>query len=102
MSAEDLVKIRTETDEKYVKIEFELTENIIPAQIQEVLRVFPDVKGPKHLLISGRGPIWLYGALIHKYAHLVQSVAIYDPKQGGYVVVVSHSPEVKVGDLILA
>lgn len=47
----------------------------------------------------GRGPIWLYGFLVHFY-HPTVWVATYDPRLGGAVVVESHSPGVEPGDVI--
>ncbi|RLF82425.1 CRISPR-associated protein Csx3 [Thermococci archaeon] len=102
MTSQKLVKIQVEEDEKYIRLNFELTKNIYPTQLPEIINEFPDVQGRKILLLSGRGPIWLYCALIHKYAHLVSAVATYDPKIGGYVVVSSHALDVDVGEIILA
>lgn len=51
------------------------------------------------VVISGRGPLWLYGHLIHEL-HPTAWVACYDPRLGA-VVVASHSPRVRVGQVIL-
>jgi len=53
----------------------------------------------KGIVISGRGPIWLFGTLIHEF-HPAKWVACFDPRLGGGVVVQSHDPEVKVGDVV--
>uniref|UniRef100_A0A7C4H485 CRISPR-associated protein Csx3 n=1 Tax=Ignisphaera aggregans TaxID=334771 RepID=A0A7C4H485_9CREN len=50
--------------------------------------------------ITGRGPIWLYSAVVHTVAHLSKAVAIFDGVNKKYVVVVSHSQEYKVGDTL--
>jgi len=50
-------------------------------------------------VLSGRGPVWLYGFLVHFY-HPTSAVAIFDPRLGGAVVVESHNQDFKVGDLI--
>jgi CRISPR-associated protein Csx3 len=50
----------------------------------------PDVDGTKGVIISGRGPVWLYAALAHHY-HTTQWVATFDPRLGGAVVTSRHS-----------
>ncbi len=59
----------------------------------------PAVNGRKGVILSGRGPIWLYGFLVHYY-HPTVWVATYDPRLGGAVVVESHVPGVTPGDVI--
>ena len=54
------------------------------------------LKMNKGLVISGRGPVWLYGHLVHR-AHPFAWVAIYDPRLKGAVVIERHvidAPEV--------
>jgi len=41
------------------------------------------------LVLSGAGPIWLYGHLVH-LAHAWAFVAVHDPRLGGAVVVMRH------------
>ena len=53
----------------------------------------------KGVVLSGRGPIWLYGFLIHFY-HPTKFIATYDPRLEGAVVVESHGSKYKVGDII--
>lgn len=48
------------------------------------------------LVLSGRGPVWLFGWLVH-WAHPFAWVATFDPRLGGAVVVTRHvadGPEV--------
>ncbi len=52
------------------------------------------------LLITGRAPIWLYSFLTHYFCHIYQIVAIFDPKVKGYVIVSSHDPKYKEGDIL--
>jgi CRISPR-associated protein Csx3 len=52
----------------------------------------------KGVVITGRGPIWLYATLTH-LCHSFVWVATYDPRIGA-IVVQSHSKEVSVGDVI--
>jgi CRISPR-associated protein Csx3 len=51
------------------------------------------------VIISGRGPIWLYAYLVHEL-HPTAWVACYDPRLGA-VVVATHSDLVRIGDVIL-
>jgi len=51
------------------------------------------------VILSGRGPVWLFGFLIHFY-HPTLFVATYDPRIGGAIVVQSHSKKYKAGDII--
>jgi CRISPR-associated Csx3 family protein len=39
--------------------------------------------------ISGRAPIWMYGAIIHTVSHLARRVWAFDPKIG-FVTVCNH------------
>ena len=53
-------------------------------------------------LLKVNGPASLPVAMVlgHKLSHLFKAVACFDPKLDKYVVVISHSPEYSVGDLI--
>lgn len=55
--------------------------------------------GPLPVLISGRGPVWGYGMLIHP-AHPTPIVGTYDPRLGGYVVVATHDKKYALGQVI--
>jgi len=59
----------------------------------------PGAKPSEGVVLSGRGPNWLYPALAHRY-HYCKWVAIYDPRQEGAIVVATHDPNVPVGTLI--
>ena len=50
----------------------------------------PDVDGTGGVIISGRGPVWLYAALAHHY-HVTAWVGTFDPRLGGAVVTSRHS-----------
>lgn len=52
------------------------------------------------LVITGRAPIWRYGLALHKvHASRAAAVAFYDPRLGA-VVVASHSPRVREGQVV--
>lgn len=50
----------------------------------------PNVEGTKGVVISGRGPVWLYAALAHHY-HVAAWVGTFDPRLGGAVVTSRHN-----------
>ena len=85
-------------------IEFELQESEIltpdrlpeiAAQLREEIEV-GIYRSP--IFLSGRGPIWLYLCLTHEL-HPGHSVGGFDPRIG-YIVCVSHSPQLKVGTIL--
>jgi len=57
---------------------------------------------PGGTVIKINGPASLPVAVViaHAIAHLYETVAVFDPKLGKYVVSVAHSAQFKVGDLI--
>jgi len=88
------IKILSKED---ILLQIKLSRAITPADLANIK--FPKVGG-QGLIISGRAPIWLYCYVLHHYLHLFQYVAIYDPKQGGAVVIASHHPSYQVGQII--
>lgn len=50
------------------------------------------------VVIEGKGPIWLYGYLVHE-CHPAAWVSCFDPRLGG-VVVSTHSRQVAVGQVL--
>ncbi|XDE60675.1 CRISPR-associated ring nuclease Crn3/Csx3 [Arthrospira platensis BEA 1257B] len=73
-----ILSIELVTKDRLISPE-DLRDQNLPAHI--------DYKGG--IVISGRGPIWLYGYLIHEL-HPAAWVACYDPRLGA-VVVATHS-----------
>lgn len=49
------------------------------------------------IVIEGRGPIWLYGYLVHE-CHAAAWVGCYDPRLGA-IVVSTHTPKINVGQV---
>ena len=70
---------------------------LYPADLTQ-LQLPENIDPTKGIVLSGRGPLWLYGHLIHEL-HPTAWVACYDPRLGA-VVVASHSPLVRVGQVI--
>ncbi|MEM0094067.1 MAG: CRISPR-associated ring nuclease Crn3/Csx3 [Thermofilum sp.] len=73
-----------------------ITPDVLPQVVDTVYKAFVERKC-SIIKITGRGPIWLYSAVVHAVAHLTPAVAVYDAIGKRYIVVVSHSPEYKVG-----
>jgi CRISPR-associated protein Csx3 len=86
----------TEKDE-YTIIHFALESNISPEILGKLEP--PKVNGTKGVILSGRGPIWLYCYLFHYY-HPTKFIATFDPRIGGAIIVESHSQDYRVGEVI--
>lgn len=72
--------------------------SILTPEVLKVMRP-PMVNKAKGVLLSGRGPIWLYGALVHHY-HPTRFVMVYEPRGEVGIVVESHHPDYEVGDTV--
>ena len=59
----------------------------------------PEVDFRKGVVISGRAPVWLFAYLVHFY-HPATWVGTFDPRLGGAVIVASHTPGVRPGDVV--
>ncbi len=53
----------------------------------------------KGVILSGRGPIWLFARLIHHY-HPARWIAVHDPRIG-YIVIQSHCKERYEGEVLV-
>ncbi len=81
-----------------ILVEFEIEGGIVTPQ--EAFSVpLPEVPLNRGIVLSGRGPIWFYGRLIHHY-HPSRWIAVFDPRLEGAVVVASHWPTVKPGQIL--
>jgi len=88
----------TKVTEQYTLVEFTIPGNVLePATLVDLNP--PKVDGTKGVIISGRGPIWLYGYLCHTY-HPTAWVGFFDPRLGGAVVVQSHRQNIQVGQVL--
>ena len=97
--------IKTMSELKF-EIKEEADYNILSFEIEGVLSpenlsalTPPKVEGSKGVILSGRGPIWLYCFLTHFY-HPTKFIAAYDPRLGGAVVVESHSAKHQIGSVL--
>lgn len=76
-------------------------EGTLEAAILKQVKI-PSLGEATGVIIEGRGPIWLYGYLVHGF-HAAKWVATFDPRlgnNGAAVVVESHTKGVEPGDLI--
>lgn len=82
--------------ENYVILSFYIKESLKPSILYKISP--PKINTRKGLILNGRGPIWLYGFLIHFY-HSTPFLAVYDPRLGA-VIIESHTPQFKPGDVL--
>lgn len=93
----DEVKFKTIVREEYILVHFELRHIILPEILKKLTP--PKVDNRKGVVLSGRGPIWLYCFLTHFY-HPTKFIAVYDPRIGGGIIVETHTPSYSVGDML--
>lgn len=86
-----------------VVVDIMLSSGVItPEELTKVVEAVEKVApagGTEGIILSGRLPVWAYGALVH-YFHPRPWVATFDPRLGGGVVVMTHTNEVAVGDVV--
>lgn len=93
-----IVTFNTTEKVEYTLVEFNIQGGAMePSDLKQV--VPPQVDPRRGVIISGRGPVWLYSFLTHQY-HYVLWVATFDPRVGGGVVVATHTKKVQVGDVV--
>lgn len=56
--------------------------------------------GSELIIVSGRLPIWAAAAVIHTVGHARPAAGSFDPRLGGGVVAMSHTPDFRIGDLV--
>ncbi|MEM4204917.1 MAG: CRISPR-associated ring nuclease Crn3/Csx3 [Candidatus Methanomethylicaceae archaeon] len=85
-----------------VLVEINITRNggiLNPSELEELISKLPQAGGHEGVIISGRIPVWGYAAIVHHF-HPRPWVCTYEPRLGKGVVVMSHTPNYKIGDLI--
>ena len=90
-----MLEVKTKNNIKILEIKLE--RPIEPSELQNIK--LPEISG-EILVITGRSPIWLYCYLVHHYVHLFKVVATYDPKQNGAIIISSHTPKYRVGQIL--
>lgn len=60
----------------------------------------PEIPRGSVVVIGGRAPVWRYGMAFHRlHGSAAAAIAVYDPRLGA-VVVASHNPDWRVGQVI--
>lgn len=89
--------------DEFVLVEVSLGGPIAPGDLPELLASVQEAVGRSYfgrgVIISGRMPVWAYAALVHEF-HPARWVATFDPRLAGGVVVESHDPGVRVGEVV--
>ena len=91
------LKFNVKEEAEYSILSFEIKRVISPEDLAALNP--PKVDGSKGVILSGRGPIWLYCFFTHFY-HPTKFIATYDPRLDGAVVVESHSVEYVIGSVL--
>lgn len=91
------IKFDVLDEEEYSILSFEIEGVLSPEDLAALIP--PKVDGSKGVILSGRGPVWLYCFLTHFY-HPTKFIATYDPRLGGAVVVETHSVEYAIGSIL--
>lgn len=95
------IEFNMKENKDFVWVEFELKRELKPDDLKNISP--PDaVKGKfanKGIVLSGKGPVWLYGFLVHFY-HATKFVAVFEPRINAAVVVETHCVDYQVGDVI--
>lgn len=73
-------------------------DKIVPDAVAAIAALA--LPGGKGLKFNGAASLPVAMALAHAVAHLYGWVACFDPKLGRYVVVISHDPACRPGDLL--
>lgn len=84
-----------------VHMEFEkpLEPSDLPYVLEGIKSTMKYVEGDV-VILSGRGPIWLFVAVAHAFHGIIQHVATFDPKLQGAVIVMGHSRKFSLGQVI--
>jgi len=90
--------IKKHNDLQFVIVEFSIEGGVIePAELKEI--VPPQVPPKCGVVLSGRGPIWLFCFLAHHF-HPAAFIGSFDPRLGAAVITESHVKGIAPGDLI--
>ncbi|MCR4420902.1 MAG: CRISPR-associated ring nuclease Crn3/Csx3 [Exilispira sp.] len=97
----EVLRYNVKQNENKALIEFELTRNLEPEDLKSIKLPDPVKEGfsNKLVILSGRGPIWLYAFMVHHF-HPCKAIAIYDPRLDGAIVVESHNKEFSIGEVV--
>lgn len=91
------IKFNVKEEDEYSILSFEIEGVISPEDLDALTP--PKVNGSKGVILSGRGPIWIYCFLTHFY-HPTKFIATFDPRLGGAVIVETHSSAYVIGSIL--
>ncbi|HBB33997.1 MAG TPA: CRISPR-associated protein Csx3 [Cyanobacteria bacterium UBA8803] len=83
----------------HLRIHLPSLDGIIEPEDLKGLKLPEGILSSQGVVIEGRGPIWLYGYLVHE-CHATAWVGCYDPRLEGAVVVETHTRQVSVGSIV--
>ncbi len=97
----EIIEFKLRKNKEFTLVSFEIKRELVPEDLKKIKPPDPVKENISNscIILSGRGPIWLYGFLIHFY-HPSKAIAVFDPRLDGAVVVESHTFDYKVGDII--
>jgi CRISPR-associated protein Csx3 len=95
-----LISHQTQVAIPYQHLHFELTtpDRLIQPEDLKAIQIPTGLQWNQGIVIEGRGPIWLYGYLVHE-CHPAAWVGCFDTRLG-IVVVASHTRGVTIGQVL--
>jgi len=79
-------------------VEFDLDGGMASPEMLVTMRP-PEINHRHGVIISGRGPVWLFATLVHHY-HPSAWLATFDPRLGAVVVESHHVNAPEVGSIV--
>ena len=84
---------------QHLRIQIANPDGIIEPIDLKGLQLPKEIQPSQGVVLEGRGPIWLYGYLVHE-CHATAWVGCFDPRLEGAVVVDTHTRQVSVGSVL--
>lgn len=96
----EVIPHQTEDGRPYQHLHFQIVtdDGLIEPKDLKDLKLPSSINFTQGVVIEGRGPIWLYGYLVHE-CHPAAWVGCYDTRRGA-VVVATHTREVVIGQVL--
>ncbi|MFZ2071649.1 MAG: CRISPR-associated ring nuclease Crn3/Csx3 [Halobacteriota archaeon] len=91
------IHFKAKEEDEYSILSFEIDGVLSPENLMALIP--PKIEESKGVILSGRGPIWLYCFLTHFY-HPTKFIATHDPRLGGAVIVETHSTAYVIGSVL--
>ena len=96
----EIIKFDIEEKNEFFILNFEIVGGVLEvSDLKYISPPSPLKFAGKGVVLSGKGPVWLYSFLTHFY-HPTKFIAVYDPRLNAAVITVSHDKKHQVGDLI--